>query len=157
MARLVEASLCAYCTEWAWSFCASLGMGSIDSPTHTQGDYVESGLGKKREKMEKRKGKNNIGSEDSEDVELYHLRKRRHIGSRSREPPSPGGKREASVGLAGFWQHAAPGNQCYVELNMAVLDVQLIKLPGWSCAGYNFFISSHTAEYPSLVRPFLAC
>eukprot|EP00983_Pelagomonas_calceolata_P072613 1151797-Pelagomonas_calceolata.AAC.1 len=45
MARLVEGSLCAYCTEWAWSFCASLGMGSIGSPTHTQEDCVEGGLG----------------------------------------------------------------------------------------------------------------
>eukprot|EP00983_Pelagomonas_calceolata_P071753 1151391-Pelagomonas_calceolata.AAC.10 len=43
MARLVEVKLCAYCTEWAWSFRASLqGMGSIDNPTHTQEDGVES-------------------------------------------------------------------------------------------------------------------
>eukprot|EP00983_Pelagomonas_calceolata_P060847 1146550-Pelagomonas_calceolata.AAC.4 len=45
MARVAEASLCAYCTAWAWSFHASLGMGSIDSPTHTQENCVESGLG----------------------------------------------------------------------------------------------------------------
>eukprot|EP00983_Pelagomonas_calceolata_P009000 292693-Pelagomonas_calceolata.AAC.1 len=48
MARLIlsviELSLCAYCTEWAWSFRASLGMDSIDSPTHTQKDCVESDL-----------------------------------------------------------------------------------------------------------------
>eukprot|EP00983_Pelagomonas_calceolata_P076989 1153674-Pelagomonas_calceolata.AAC.1 len=31
---------------------------------------------------------------------------------------------------------------------MAVLDVQLMKLPGWSCAASYFFITSHTAEYP---------
>eukprot|EP00983_Pelagomonas_calceolata_P065065 1148425-Pelagomonas_calceolata.AAC.2 len=30
---------------------------------------------------------------------LYQLRKRRHVGSKSRESPSPEGKREASVGL----------------------------------------------------------
>eukprot|EP00983_Pelagomonas_calceolata_P002913 96157-Pelagomonas_calceolata.AAC.1 len=36
---------------------------------------------------------------------------RRHIGSYSREPPSPEGKREVSVGPMGFWQHAAPGHQ----------------------------------------------
>eukprot|EP00983_Pelagomonas_calceolata_P043792 1139049-Pelagomonas_calceolata.AAC.1 len=48
MARLVKVNLCAYCKEWAWSFHASLvdlaGMGSIDSPTHTQKDSVESDL-----------------------------------------------------------------------------------------------------------------
>eukprot|EP00983_Pelagomonas_calceolata_P048210 1140958-Pelagomonas_calceolata.AAC.1 len=44
MARIVEASFCAYCTEWAWSFRASLDMGRIGSPTHTQEDYVESDL-----------------------------------------------------------------------------------------------------------------
>eukprot|EP00983_Pelagomonas_calceolata_P131769 1161808-Pelagomonas_calceolata.AAC.9 len=58
MARLVKVNLCAYCKEWAWSFHASLvdlagqsltfeliqGMGSIDSPTHTQEDGVESDL-----------------------------------------------------------------------------------------------------------------
>eukprot|EP00983_Pelagomonas_calceolata_P059569 1145969-Pelagomonas_calceolata.AAC.2 len=31
---------------------------------------------------------------------------------------------------------------------MAVLDVQFLKLPGWSCAASYFFITSHTAEYP---------
>eukprot|EP00983_Pelagomonas_calceolata_P004622 150131-Pelagomonas_calceolata.AAC.1 len=55
MARLVEVSLGAHCTEWAWSFRASIvdfcgsipslkmiqGMGSIDSPTHTPEDCVE--------------------------------------------------------------------------------------------------------------------
>eukprot|EP00983_Pelagomonas_calceolata_P018888 593922-Pelagomonas_calceolata.AAC.1 len=29
---------------------------------------------------------------------------------------------------------------------MAVLDVQITKLPGWSCAASYFFITSHTAE-----------
>eukprot|EP00983_Pelagomonas_calceolata_P054559 1143739-Pelagomonas_calceolata.AAC.6 len=42
-------------------------------------------------------------------------KKRRHIGSKSRESPSPEGKREASVELVGFWKHAAPGHQTYVE------------------------------------------
>eukprot|EP00983_Pelagomonas_calceolata_P071003 1151014-Pelagomonas_calceolata.AAC.1 len=39
--------------------------------------------------------------------------KRRHIGSKSREPPPPPPpevKREASVGLVGFLQHVASGN-----------------------------------------------
>eukprot|EP00983_Pelagomonas_calceolata_P035227 1101718-Pelagomonas_calceolata.AAC.1 len=31
---------------------------------------------------------------------------------------------------------------------MAVLDVQFMELPGWSCAASSFFITSHTAEYP---------
>eukprot|EP00983_Pelagomonas_calceolata_P020305 640693-Pelagomonas_calceolata.AAC.1 len=31
---------------------------------------------------------------------------------------------------------------------MAALNVQFMKLPGWSCAALYFFISSHTAEYP---------
>eukprot|EP00983_Pelagomonas_calceolata_P080120 1155008-Pelagomonas_calceolata.AAC.1 len=30
---------------------------------------------------------------------------------------------------------------------MAVLDVQFMILPGWSCAASYFFIASHTAEY----------
>eukprot|EP00983_Pelagomonas_calceolata_P085359 1156533-Pelagomonas_calceolata.AAC.4 len=46
---------------------------------------------------------------------LRQLRKRGHIDSKSRESPSPEGKREASVGLVGSWRHAAPGHQCYVE------------------------------------------
>eukprot|EP00983_Pelagomonas_calceolata_P089221 1157292-Pelagomonas_calceolata.AAC.7 len=48
MARLAEVRLCGYCTKWAWSFRASLvnlcGVGSLDSPTHTQEDCVESDL-----------------------------------------------------------------------------------------------------------------
>eukprot|EP00983_Pelagomonas_calceolata_P057767 1145210-Pelagomonas_calceolata.AAC.1 len=35
-----------------------------------------------------------------------------------------------------------------VEVDMAVLDVQFLKLPGWSCAASSYFITSHTAEYP---------
>eukprot|EP00983_Pelagomonas_calceolata_P017833 559746-Pelagomonas_calceolata.AAC.3 len=38
-----------------------------------------------------------------------------NIGSKSRESPSPEGKREASVCLVGFWKHATPGHQSYVE------------------------------------------
>eukprot|EP00983_Pelagomonas_calceolata_P084053 1156285-Pelagomonas_calceolata.AAC.3 len=33
-------------------------------------------------------------------------------------------------------------------LDMAVLDVRNMKLPGWSCAASYFFIKSQTAEYP---------
>eukprot|EP00983_Pelagomonas_calceolata_P104494 1159034-Pelagomonas_calceolata.AAC.8 len=44
MAYVVEASLCAYCTEWAWSFRASWGVGSIDSPVHNLENCVESDL-----------------------------------------------------------------------------------------------------------------
>eukprot|EP00983_Pelagomonas_calceolata_P035732 1118660-Pelagomonas_calceolata.AAC.2 len=38
-------------------------------------------------------------------------KERRYIGSKSHESPSSEGKREASEGLVGFWQHAAPGHQ----------------------------------------------
>eukprot|EP00983_Pelagomonas_calceolata_P133021 1161925-Pelagomonas_calceolata.AAC.1 len=77
-------SLCAYCTEWAWSFRASLvdllqGMGSIDSPIHTQEDCVESDLSA---------------------LKLFA---------------------QLTVLLL-------------EALDMAVLDVQFMKLPGWSCA-----------------------
>eukprot|EP00983_Pelagomonas_calceolata_P120669 1160727-Pelagomonas_calceolata.AAC.26 len=53
--------------------------------------------------------------EHQQEYSLYQLRKRRHIGPKSREPPSPEGKRqlEASVGPGGFWQHAAPAQQNY--------------------------------------------
>eukprot|EP00983_Pelagomonas_calceolata_P035764 1119379-Pelagomonas_calceolata.AAC.1 len=34
----------AHIGQWAWSFCASLGIDSVDSPTHTQKDCVESDL-----------------------------------------------------------------------------------------------------------------
>eukprot|EP00983_Pelagomonas_calceolata_P045013 1139522-Pelagomonas_calceolata.AAC.4 len=34
------------------------------------------------------------------------------------------------------------------NLNMAVLDVQFMKLPGCRCAASYFFITSHTAEHP---------
>eukprot|EP00983_Pelagomonas_calceolata_P028523 893181-Pelagomonas_calceolata.AAC.1 len=39
------------------------------------------------------------------------MKKRRRIGSKSRESASPEGKRDASMGLVGFWKHAAPGHQ----------------------------------------------
>eukprot|EP00983_Pelagomonas_calceolata_P029879 935425-Pelagomonas_calceolata.AAC.1 len=79
MARLVEASFWACCTEWAWGFCASLGTGSTHSPTHTQKDCVES------------------------DLSALKLR--------------------ISLCCCGEAPHWAPG-----------LDVQFMKLPGWSCA-----------------------
>eukprot|EP00983_Pelagomonas_calceolata_P024151 759585-Pelagomonas_calceolata.AAC.1 len=47
--------------------------------------------------------------------EKLHRQKRRHIGSKSLESPSPEDKREASEGLVGFWKHAASGHQSYVE------------------------------------------
>eukprot|EP00983_Pelagomonas_calceolata_P017493 547586-Pelagomonas_calceolata.AAC.1 len=31
---------------------------------------------------------------------------------------------------------------------MAVLDVQFMKLSGWSCAASYYFITPHTVEYP---------
>eukprot|EP00983_Pelagomonas_calceolata_P086752 1156825-Pelagomonas_calceolata.AAC.1 len=46
---------------------------------------------------------------------LHHSRKRRQIGSNSRESPPPEGRRQASVGQVGFWKHAAPGDQIYIE------------------------------------------
>eukprot|EP00983_Pelagomonas_calceolata_P073041 1151981-Pelagomonas_calceolata.AAC.8 len=45
------------------------------------------------------------------------IKDRRHIGSKSRESPSPEGKREASVGLVGSWQHAAPGTRTSAFVN----------------------------------------
>eukprot|EP00983_Pelagomonas_calceolata_P077261 1153788-Pelagomonas_calceolata.AAC.2 len=41
MAHLL--SLCAHCSEWAWSFSARYGR--MDSPTHIQENWVESGPG----------------------------------------------------------------------------------------------------------------
>eukprot|EP00983_Pelagomonas_calceolata_P122918 1160951-Pelagomonas_calceolata.AAC.3 len=35
---------------------------------------------------------------------------------------------------------------CVERVNMAVSDVQFIKLPGWSCASLYLFVASHTAE-----------
>eukprot|EP00983_Pelagomonas_calceolata_P045281 1139654-Pelagomonas_calceolata.AAC.2 len=35
------------------------------------------------------------------------------------------------------------------RVDMAVLDVQIMKLPGWSCDASYFFITSHTAEHPA--------
>eukprot|EP00983_Pelagomonas_calceolata_P048254 1140982-Pelagomonas_calceolata.AAC.3 len=32
----------------------------------------------------------------------------------------------------------------FYQVDMAVLDVQFMKLPGWSCAASYFFITSHT-------------
>eukprot|EP00983_Pelagomonas_calceolata_P054659 1143796-Pelagomonas_calceolata.AAC.2 len=43
--------------------------------------------------------------------QLQQLAKRRNIGSKSREPPSPEGGREARVGLVGIWKHAAPNKK----------------------------------------------
>eukprot|EP00983_Pelagomonas_calceolata_P085326 1156531-Pelagomonas_calceolata.AAC.1 len=45
----------------------------------------------------------------------HQLRKSRHIGSESREPPSPEDDRGVNVDRVGFWKHAAPGHQCYDE------------------------------------------
>eukprot|EP00983_Pelagomonas_calceolata_P072123 1151569-Pelagomonas_calceolata.AAC.2 len=80
-------------------------------------------------------------------------RKRRHIGSKSREPPSPEGKREAVIG--GFLAACGPRapELCRVFLfSMARLIEYggfgcFMELPGWSCAAC-FFITSHTADYP---------
>eukprot|EP00983_Pelagomonas_calceolata_P075136 1152865-Pelagomonas_calceolata.AAC.2 len=40
---------------------------------------------------------------------LHQSRKRRHVGSKTRESPIPEGKREASMGLESSWRHVAPG------------------------------------------------
>eukprot|EP00983_Pelagomonas_calceolata_P049560 1141565-Pelagomonas_calceolata.AAC.1 len=34
------------------------------------------------------------------------------------------------------------------RVDVAVLDVQFMKFPGWSCAASYFFITSHTEKYP---------
>eukprot|EP00967_Tisochrysis_lutea_P063706 scaffold82304_cov36-Tisochrysis_lutea.AAC.1 len=54
--------------------------------------------------LQEKEEKNHVGSESTP----HQLRKRRHSGSKSCEPPSPEGKREASVGVMDFWQHATP-------------------------------------------------
>jgi len=68
----------------------------------------------------KKKGKY-VGSENT----LHKSRKRRHISSRSRESPSPEGKREANMGQVGFWQRAAPGYRNYNEYFCFQWDVWL--------------------------------
>eukprot|EP00983_Pelagomonas_calceolata_P127380 1161397-Pelagomonas_calceolata.AAC.5 len=37
----------------------------------------------------------------------------------------------------------------FYQVDRVVLDVQFMKLPGWSCAASNFIITAHTAEYPA--------
>eukprot|EP00983_Pelagomonas_calceolata_P052296 1142788-Pelagomonas_calceolata.AAC.1 len=69
----------------------------------TDWDYANKGV---TIQISKEKKVNNYLS--SENL-LHQLRERRHIGSKSRESPSPEGKREASVGLVGFWKHAPVG------------------------------------------------
>eukprot|EP00983_Pelagomonas_calceolata_P077912 1154062-Pelagomonas_calceolata.AAC.8 len=44
-------------------------------------------------------------------LSLHQLRKERHIGSKSRESPSPVDERGINVDQVGFCQHAAPGHQ----------------------------------------------
>eukprot|EP00983_Pelagomonas_calceolata_P056191 1144478-Pelagomonas_calceolata.AAC.1 len=34
-----------------------------------------------------------------------------------------------------------------VPMDMVILDVQFMKLPGWSCAASYFIVMSHTADY----------
>eukprot|EP00983_Pelagomonas_calceolata_P051777 1142562-Pelagomonas_calceolata.AAC.2 len=48
-------------------------------------------------------------------LSLHQLRKERHIGSKSHESPSPEDERGVNEDQVGFWQHAAPGHQCYDE------------------------------------------
>eukprot|EP00983_Pelagomonas_calceolata_P050110 1141813-Pelagomonas_calceolata.AAC.2 len=48
-------------------------------------------------------------------LSLHQLRKERHIGSKSRESPSPEDERGINVDQLGFWQHAAPGHQFHDE------------------------------------------
>eukprot|EP00983_Pelagomonas_calceolata_P067019 1149319-Pelagomonas_calceolata.AAC.1 len=52
------------------------------------------------------------------EIESVMVQERRHIGSKSRESPSPEGKREASVNLVGIWKHAVPVHQSYDEVGM---------------------------------------
>eukprot|EP00983_Pelagomonas_calceolata_P015423 488815-Pelagomonas_calceolata.AAC.1 len=44
-------------------------------------------------------------------LSLHQVRKRRHIGSKSRESPSPEDERGVNVDRVAFWLHAAPGHQ----------------------------------------------
>eukprot|EP00983_Pelagomonas_calceolata_P077049 1153698-Pelagomonas_calceolata.AAC.9 len=60
-----------------------------------------------------RKEKKSYGGREK--LSLHQLRKERHIGSKSRESPSPEDERGITVDQVGIWQHAAPGHQCYDE------------------------------------------
>eukprot|EP00983_Pelagomonas_calceolata_P042945 1138713-Pelagomonas_calceolata.AAC.5 len=66
------------------------------------------------------------------------MRNRRHIGPKSCESPSPEGYGQ----YRSSYPH--PVGMC---VDMAFLDVQVMKLPGWSCAAPFLFVTSRTAEY----------
>eukprot|EP00983_Pelagomonas_calceolata_P086187 1156713-Pelagomonas_calceolata.AAC.3 len=73
--------------------------------------------------------------------------RRRHIGSKSRESPSPEGKKEASVGLVGFWQHTAPGHQNYNDCLCSQWHVWFEIFAGQNDPGYGqYSLSTHTQE-----------
>eukprot|EP00983_Pelagomonas_calceolata_P034771 1089385-Pelagomonas_calceolata.AAC.1 len=55
------------------------------------------------------------------------------------------------VEVIGNIDHPTHSQKDFMEsdlLDMAVLDVQFMKLPGWSSAAFYYFITSYTAEYP---------
>eukprot|EP00983_Pelagomonas_calceolata_P081890 1155736-Pelagomonas_calceolata.AAC.3 len=62
---------------------------------------------------EKNKGKKKLRRQGK--VSLHQLRKLGHICSKSRESPSPEDERGVNADQMVFWQHAAPGHQCYDE------------------------------------------
>eukprot|EP00983_Pelagomonas_calceolata_P064150 1147998-Pelagomonas_calceolata.AAC.1 len=78
-------------------------------------------------------------------LSLHQLRKRRHICSKSRASPSPESEREAGVDLVGFWQHADPGHQIYLNcfcfqwhiLHRMGMEIRasMVDLCGY-CSGY---------------------
>eukprot|EP00983_Pelagomonas_calceolata_P058991 1145730-Pelagomonas_calceolata.AAC.8 len=87
---------------------------------------------------------------------LQYLRKRRHIGSKSRESPSPEGKREALVRLVGFWQHVALRHQGYGDcfvLNGTWLSLVDLRKSFPS----NFLLGKGTARGPRALGNLLLC
>eukprot|EP00983_Pelagomonas_calceolata_P078590 1154310-Pelagomonas_calceolata.AAC.3 len=59
-------------------------------------------LGKKKKKLRRQRK-----------LSLHQLRKDRHIGSKSRESPSPEDESGVNVDQVGFWRHAAQCSQAY--------------------------------------------
>eukprot|EP00983_Pelagomonas_calceolata_P042969 1138722-Pelagomonas_calceolata.AAC.2 len=70
-------------------------------------------MSKERKKKKKKRKKKKLRRQRK--LSLHQLRKERHIGSKSRESPSPEGERGINVDQVVFWQCAAPGHQCYDE------------------------------------------
>eukprot|EP00983_Pelagomonas_calceolata_P121213 1160781-Pelagomonas_calceolata.AAC.1 len=89
-------------------------------------------------------------------LSLHQLRKERHIGSKSRESPSPEDERGVNVDQVGFgWQHAAPGHQWkndHKALSKSPWGAGLVNMDigsGNRSAQHNLQIPAHTHLQPS--------